>query len=259
MLFSSPLATVPAPAAASTAPAWVKDRLAYFADPRFTFDPEPHEYRLGDRLMTSCTTWLKDYKQPFDAAGIARSLSLRRGCTDQEILAEWEHAGWVGTKMHEYIEDHYNGRDNSLPKHPDVALRCEKFLAFKAARLLNYEPVGQEIRLFHEPSGLCGTLDFLTWHPGVEQLYIFDWKSSKKIGTDQDSQYRKMYGPFADLWDHELNVYSLQISLYRLMLEAQFIPTAGGAIVWLPGGETMPKIIPAIDFRDRLRDLLLLK
>lgn len=251
MLFSSP------PVAAA-APAWIKERLAYFVDPRFTFDPAPHEYRLGDRLLTSCTTWLKQYKDSFDAVRISESLSLQRGGSAEEIRAEWEHAGWVGTKMHEYIEDHYNGRDMGLPAHPEVALRCKKFQAFRAARLLNYEPVGQEIRLFHEESGLCGTLDFLAWHPGVEQLYVLDWKSSKKIGTNQDSQYRKMYGPFADLWDHEHNVYSLQISLYRLMLEAQFIPTAGGAIVWLPGGDTPAQVIPAIDYRPRLRQLLVM-
>lgn len=258
MLFSS-LAHTPLLIPATSAPAWIKERLAFFNNPAFSFDPEPHEYKLGERMLTSCTSWLKQYKEPFDALSIAQSLSSRRGCSAEEILAEWERAGWVGTKMHEFIEDYYNNAPHTLSEDAEVELRCAKFLAFKAARLQAYEPVGQEIRMFHEPSGLCGTLDFLAWHPGVEQLYILDWKSSKKVGTDQDSQYRKMYGPFADLWDHEHNVYSLQISLYRLMLEAQFIPTAGGAIVWLPGGDTAPQLIPAIDYRSRLRDLLKLE
>ena len=257
MLFSSP-AAAPAPAPANTAPAWIAERLAYFADPRFTFDAGPHEYRLGERVLTSCTSWLKDYKEPFDAARIARSLALRRGCSDQEILAEWERAGWVGTWTHEFIEHYYNGRPGYTERDDaEVQLRYGKFLQLHAARLHAFEPVGQEVRVFHEALGVCGTLDYLGWHKAKQELWVLDWKTSKKIGTDQDSQYRRMFGPFADLWDHEHNVYSLQISLYRLMLEAQFIPTAGGAIVWLPGGDTPAKIIPVTDYRDRLRELLL--
>lgn len=244
------------PSRSDRIPAWIAERLRHFQTPDFTFDLEPHEYRLGDRVLTSCTSWLKKFKEPFDAVSIAESLSQRRGCSPAEILAEWERAGWVGTKMHEFIEDHYNGITHQLGYDPEVDLRCAKFLDFKAGRLQSYEPVGQEVRVFHEASGICGTLDLLAWHPGVEQLYVIDWKSSRKIGNDQDNQYRKMYGPFADLWDHEHNVYSLQISLYRLMLEAQFIPTAGGAIGWLPGGDTPAKLIPAIDFRERLRAML---
>ena len=86
---------------------------------------------------------------------------------------------------------------------------------------------------------MCGTLDYLGWHKEKQELWVLDYKTSKKIGTDQDSTWRRMLGPFVDLWDNELNVYSLQISLYRLMLEAQFIPTAGGAICWLPSGNTI--------------------
>ena len=260
MLFSSPLAAAPAPAAASTAPAWIKDRLAYFADPRFSFDPEPHEYRLGERVLTSCTSWVKQYKEPFDGPAIAASLSLRRGCPAAEVLAKWERAGWVGTMTHEFIEHYYN-HDTQLTgeEDPEVRLRCQKFLALHFARLHKFEPVAQELRVFHEGLGVCGTLDYLGWHKEKQELWVLDHKTSKKIGTDQDSTWRRMFGPFADLWDHELNVYSLQISLYRLMLEARFIPTAGGAIVWLPGGDAPAQIIPAIDYRERLRTLLLLK
>ena len=254
MLFLSP-PVAPAP----TAPAWIKDRLAYFADPRFTFDPAPHEYRLGDQLLTSCTSWVKQYKEPFEAARIARSLSLRRGCSDQEILAEWERAGWVGTVTHEHIENFYNHKASiGSDEDPEVWRRYSKFLSLHQDRLHAFAPVAQELRVFHEELGICGTLDYLAWHKEKQELWVLDWKTSKKIGSDQDSQYRRMFGPFADLWDHELNVYSLQISLYRLMLEARFIPTAGGAIVWLPGGDTPAQVIPAIDYRERLRELLLM-
>ena len=250
MLFSSP------PVAPAT-PAWIKERLAYFADPRFTFDPEPHEYRLGDRLMTSCTSWLKDYTEPFVAAERAPGSARKAGCTVEEILAKWEHNRWVGTRTHEHLEDYYNDASSiSRSEDPEVWLRYRKFRVLHEERLHAFEPVGQEVRLFHEQLGLCGTLDYLAWHKQKQEAWVLDWKCTGEIGNDQTSQYRRMKGPFEDLYDHKHNVYSLQISLYRLMLEAQFIPTAGGAICWLPGGSTPAQVIPAIDFRERLRTLL---
>lgn len=258
MLFGS-LAPAPpvAPIPATATPAWITERLAYFADPRFTFDPAPHEYRLNDRLLTSCTSWLKDYTEPFVAAERAPGSARKAGCTVEEILAQWEHNRWVGTMTHEHIENYYNGRPSCTERDDaEVQLRYGKFLQLDYERLHAFAPIGQEVRLFHEGLGLCGTLDYLAWHKQKQEAWVLDWKATKELGNDQTSQYRRMRGPFADLWDHKHNVYSLQISLYRLMLEAQFIPTAGGAICWLPGGDVPAQVIPAIDYRQRLRALL---
>lgn len=66
----------------------VRERLKIFQDPRFRFDPEPHEYWLGDRLLKSATTWLKQYKEPFYSAEIAPKVAARTGQTTEEVLAE---------------------------------------------------------------------------------------------------------------------------------------------------------------------------
>ncbi|GAC1603558.1 MAG: hypothetical protein NVS3B25_32340 [Hymenobacter sp.] len=260
MLFGA-LAPAPTPTPvvepAPAVPAWIGERLAYFQTPDFVFDPEPHTYTLRGRELQSATSWLKQYTEPFIPEERAPVSAARAGCSVDEILAKWEHNRWVGTRTHEHIENFYNGFPSiGTEIDPEVQLRYGKFLALHHKRLHAFTPIGQEIRVFHEAAGICGTLDYLAWHKEKQEPWCLDWKATKDLGNDQTDNYRRMRGPFADLWDHKLNVYSLQISLYRLMLEAQFIPTAGGAICWLPGGDTPAQVIPALDYRQRLRALL---
>lgn len=137
----------------------------------------------------------------------------------------------------------------------EVSLRCLKFLEIANSRLQCFEPIGQEIRMFHEASGLCGTLDFLAYHKERKEYWVVDWKSNKVIRTDNDRCYGNMLGEFSDLKDNEHNVYSLQISLYRLFLKSVGITTAGGIIVHLPTNTTPPAIYKTIDHTHRISTL----
>lgn len=231
-----------------------------FADPRFRFEAAPHEYYLGERQLTSFSTWIKAYKEAFDREDQAPRTAAKRGISIAQVLAEWDRSQWVGTQTHAFIEQHYQhpqaDGQSFTPTDPEVLRRCEKFLTLRAGHLRDFQPVAQELRLFHEPSGLCGTLDFLGWHVPTQQLYVLDWKTNGKIGTDRDPVWRTLRGPFADLGDHAHNVYSLQISFYRLLLAAAGIPTAGGALVHLPPGNQSATVYQAVDYQGRLRELL---
>lgn len=236
----------------------ITERLQVFANPLFRFDPGPHEYWLGERQLTNWSAWIKDYKDAFDREGQAPRTAAKRGISVEAVLAEWDFSEWLGSQVHAYIEQRYTwGADAELvPTNQEVALRCAKFDQLRAGRLRDFQPVAQELPIYHEPTGLCGTLDFLGWHASTQQLYVLDWKTNKAIGTDQGPIWRMLKGPFADLADHEHNVYSLQISLYRILLEEAGILTAGGAIVHLPAGSAPGSIYQAIDYRSRLRGVI---
>ena len=237
-------------------PQHIIDRLHVFADPRFRFDEDAHVYWLGERQLTNWSTWIKDYKQAFDREAQAPRTAERRGISVEAVLAEWDRSEWVGTMTHAYIEAAYQGPDAEPYDDLEVRNRCAKFERLRAGRLHDFVPVAQELRIFHEPTGLCGTLDFLGWHTPTQQLYVLDWKTNKAINTDRDPIWRMLSGPFNDLGDHEHNVYSLQISLYRILLEEAGITTAGGAIVHLPPGPGAPHVYQAIDYRTRLRSVI---
>lgn len=254
----------------------LNEKLLFFLDPRFSFEPEEHRYFFGKRELTGASAWLERFKDPFNRQEQAKASAARYGGTAASYLALWDRAADIGTKTHCFIERYYDFRRGLLSSAPDllfgdgeVSLRCLKFLELAGKRLANYEPVAQELRLFYTPptwaeepeegeeEGFCGTLDMLARHTPSGKLYLFDWKTSKKIDRQADKIWGYLKNDFSDLAKHEHNVYSLQISFYRVLLEAAGIETAGGAIGWLPTGQRPAELIPAIDYRARIRPLLL--
>lgn len=236
---------------------YLRDKLRVFQDPSFTFDPVPHKYILGGAELTSATTWLKQFCAPFEREKIAAERSAATGRPAQEFLDEWDRAAWVGTKTHEFIEHFWQGTATAEMAlcDPEVSVRCDKFLRLYRERLHTITPLAQELRVFHKPTGLCGTIDFLG--QGEDgRLCIGDWKTSKKIDTDSERIWRYMLYPFERMADNEHNKYSLQISLYRVLLEEAGIDTPGGGFIgWLPAGNTTPQVIKARDFRVAVRSI----
>jgi hypothetical protein len=103
---------------------------------------------------------------------------------------------------------------------------------------------------------LAGTLDAL--FKLNEGRYVGDWKTNKKFTTDSDKEGRKqkLLYPFDDMWDNSLNGYSIQLSLYRLMLQEESgYETQGGFLVWI-GPNEEPEMHKIVDLRNQLYDFL---
>lgn len=262
--------------------------LSYFDDPNFVFDPGAHSYSYLNpetgkpvQIFESASKFLGQFKKPFDAQTISRFVAKSRKTTQEAILAEWDKSRVdglnLGSIVHDWIEEHYKGNNPPLPSLPDnpfaefgisdeyydtgdsveakAAFRIEKFLKVYEDRLHIFKPVDQELRMFHRKWGIAGTLDILFELNG--ELYVGDWKTNKKFTTDddkKDGRRQKMLAPFDDLWDNSLNGYSMQVSLYRLMLEEAGIETKGGFIVWIGPNET--KMYKTLDLRSRLKEFL---
>jgi hypothetical protein len=247
-------------------------KLEYFRDPNFVFNEEAHTYHYMNpetgrsvQKFMSVTQFLSQFKKPFDSemiAAIVAKSRTRKGepTTKAQVLLEWKEisdtALILGTNVHKWIEDHYNGDSPNLPDHPIELDRVNKFLELHKEKLHKFTSVHQEFRVFSRKWGLAGTLDILFFLNNL--FYIGDWKTNKKFTTDADPEGRKqkMNYPFEDLWDNSLNAYSIQLSLYRLILkeEADF-DTHGGFLVWI-GPKEKPELHKIVDLRDRLRTFL---
>lgn len=247
-------------------------KLEYFRDPNFVFNEEAHTYNYMNpetgssvQKFMSVTQFLSQFKKPFDSemiAGVVAKSRTRKGdpTTKAQVLLEWKEISDValtlGTNVHKWIEDYYNGDNPELPINERELERVTAFLALYQAKLNKFTPVFQEFRVFSRKWGIAGTLDILFSLNGL--FYIGDWKTNKKFTTDAHAEGRKqkMKYPFQDLWDNSLNGYSIQISLYRLILkeEADF-DTHGGFLVWIgPNGK--PELHKIVDVRDRLKTFL---
>ena len=211
-------------------------------------------------MFQSVTGFLGQFKKPFDSDMIAARVANSRGTAKKIVLAEWKEISDIalklGTNVHKWIEDYYNGLNPEMPTDERELDRVHKFLSIYDERLHKFTPVHQEFRVFSRKWGLAGTLDAL--FKLNEGRYVGDWKTNKKFTTDDDTEGRKqkLLYPFNDMWDNSLNGYSIQLSLYRLMLQEESgYETQGGFLVWI-GPNEKPMMYKIVDLRDRLYDFL---
>jgi hypothetical protein len=216
---------------------------AHPRDARIAFREEDHTYAIdGDRTnWTSCTTFIGTFYEHFDPdAVITKMMSSRNwpkskyyGKTAEEIKAGWnangEEASTAGTRMHLDIE-HYNNAEPVGNLAGDEYEPCESkewsyFLDYdknhRQAR--GFEPFRTEWLVFKEDIKLAGSIDMVYKKPDGT-LAIYDWKRAKSM--DFENKWQKMYPPLDHLPDTNYWHYSLQLNIYRRILQELY-----GAVV----------------------------
>ena len=232
----------------------VLEKLKYFDDEKFVFDAEKHLYKLGKKNMIGCTTYLSRFIKEFDSDYWSKKKADEEGITQEEMLKRWDdkrdRSCELGTDVHEHIEKFYKNSEFLVSKDGEVNERLTKFKAIYDTRLIKLESIACEIRVFSKKWGLAGTIDKLFLYENA--LIVGDWKTNAKIKTDKDFCFGKLLAPFDNLKDNEINKYSLQISLYMLMLEEAGIICDYGFICHIPKDKEA-KIYRLKDFRSELR------
>jgi ATP-dependent exoDNAse (exonuclease V) beta subunit len=227
----------------------IKEEIKKFERDDFSFNEEFHAYSLKGRKMKSVTTYLKNFSEPFDADYWSRKKALQRLDDNKEevtkesldnmqsvIQKEWkdkaDYACDMGTEVHLYLEEYFGGMDITPFKHNESKIRVDKFKNIYDSKLHVMESVAQELRIFSETMGLAGTIDALFMRNG--QLEIWDYKTNGSIKTDKDYCFNKLKPPFQNEWENELNKYSIQLNLYKLMLAEHGIKANTCGIIYLP-------------------------
>lgn len=241
-------------------------KLDIFKDPEFIFNESAHTYHFSGVKYDSVTTFLKRFKTPFDREYWAKRKADERGVDISVIKGEWQEkadvANVLGTTVHKWIEDYWTGMNPEMPEEIEVRNRVEKFLNLKEERFTNLVPLESELKVFSKKWRLAGTVDqpFLMWDQKKEKLLflIGDWKTNKEFKDDKHpkGRYKKLLHPFSELYENSHNEYSIQISLYRLIIEEETgMETHGGFLCHL-GPQDKPKLYPVKDLRERLKIFL---
>ena len=137
---------------------------------------------------------------------VAKDLPM--SVTVDEVRAEWNHKAARGTSVHYYLEKGFF--DSFPPKRIDFLDTYVEKLKTK------FIPVQMEIVLAHFLLEYCGTLDFLCMDV-QGRFYIRDFKTDKNFTIK--NPWQKMIEPFQD-WDNcKLNVYTIQLNLYKYAIE----------------------------------------
>jgi PD-(D/E)XK nuclease superfamily len=214
---------------------------AHPRDARISFEEETHTYTIdGSREgWTSCTGFIHTYFAPFEPDVVIEKMmkSLKwkpggesyekyNGMSAEEIKKKWNDDGGesssLGTRMHLDIE-HYNnaepvGNLAGDSYDPNLGTEWNYFLAYERKHRLKhgFEPFRTEWLVFKEDIKLAGSIDMVYKKPDGT-LAIYDWKRAKDIKFD--NQYQKGLTPLEHLPDTNYWHYSLQLNIYRRILE----------------------------------------
>jgi ATP-dependent exoDNAse (exonuclease V) beta subunit len=233
---------------------------------QITFDPKNHSYTypLDGRVipLTSVSSVCKTLEEPFDRDAVSLRISAREGRAVPDILAEWEAKGKasreLGSQVHEYIRIVLTGQ--APPQDPITAINSilPEIRAFdgfwREARI--YMGVREiEWVIGDIDYGLAGTIDALIYHKETRMFHLLDWKTGK---FSSYNNFGKLRQPFADLDAGEMQKYSLQLGLYRLILErnADLPAPVGDSYLVHLNGYGHHQVYKALDLGDRLEKWL---
>lgn len=230
-------------------------------DDRIQFEEETHTYTIdGARKgWTSCTGFLHNFFGHFDAdAVIAKMMKSPKwyeskyfGMTATAIKKQWNDKGKAaseaGTRMHLDIEHFYNAMPHALVHEsvrtaaaretcawsmedgmagmtvdkwtPAEGTEWEYFLDYQRRHGSTFIPWRTEWLVFDEEHKVAGSIDMVYMKPDGT-LAIYDWKRTEGLKTE--NKFQSGFGPVNHLPDTNYWHYSLQLNVYRYILQKYY-------------------------------------
>ena len=244
----------------------ILDKLKCFDDPEFKFNPKYHKYTYLGEQFISVTTYIQQFHKPFDGEYWSKikakqeSEKTGREVSQEDIQNKWQalndYANDIGSETHQWIEDYYNQLWREIPTNVDLLHRISKFNKIFAKHLHKLSPIKFEVRVFSKKWKIAGMIDSLFFYKG--KIFILDWKTNKDFTDDnhRKGKYEKLLYPFDDFYKNHLNEYSIQLSLYSLILEEWGFEVGGAYLVHIGPGDEEAKIYTVVDMRENLRTAL---
>lgn len=228
------------------------------------FNERWHTYKIGQQKLTSVTSLLKQFEAEKDWDLIAERYAAKNGETGDYWRDAWKQEGRVasekGSEFHLYAEwamanKEYEFDMEKIIKTTEECDKVSHFEPHKAMKKLKMMwdvfwlqaqgkliPVRSEFITGDAELGVGGMVDQLFWNVKEQELQIWDWKTSKKIAKSND--YNKLIGPLSHLDECEWNKYSLQIAIYKHIIEKNLGLTIGKCYIgWFNENNDTYKII----------------
>lgn len=255
------------------------------------FYEDGHRYYLhGQQIMQTASGISERFiREPFDPVEKSVAYAAKHGGTPEHWQREWRcnsfRSTTLGTKTHEFGESYayykngmperildrirvqYNEEDNFLaPIHPkeEAAAKFINELPRSMHLVLNEAKVHSGLNPDPEKNLkelICGTFDMLYYYDGDGDkskagYIILDYKTNKEMTKEFSHRFgRVLLPPFQYLYEEPVGEYTLQLSLYSLLLEDIGIKVLDRILVWLKDDATY-EFIHLEDVADRLREVL---
>ena len=189
-----------------------------------SLNKETHVYSLKDKphvLFKSVTTFIGSFFDEFNPPKVAEKL-IRTNIkymhyTPEQLMREWTEAADYGTLVHEEIENYINFK---TPMKEKKSVNGAEWLE-KYCINSDFE-IYSEVMVYSEELGLAGTIDLLLFDKNSSKYSIMDWKTSKRISMRAYKNKKGTHHLTSHIDDCNFNHYSLQLSLYKYILETYY-------------------------------------
>ena len=207
---------------------------------------EPHKYYIDDKQLISVTTIIHKYENEFNEDYWAEYKANQFNLTPDEIKRAWKFINKKGTikgsLIHDYAENLALNKEFEYPKHKIIKefgfdpIINEYNLTKKHVDKFNLDsknkliPIKTECVIYDEESLISGMFDILYYNVKADEFQIWDNKTNKKLSLNSND---KLLNELSDLDDCDLEIYSLQLGLYKYIIEKNTnIKLGDSYIVW---------------------------
>ncbi|MFW5847405.1 MAG: hypothetical protein ACOCVF_00600 [bacterium] len=193
-----------------------------------------HKYYLNGKECISVTTLIHKYVTEFDELYWSEAKAEEFNLTPKEVLRAWkflnEKGTFKGSLIHEYGENLFKhkffpypsdrvinmfGFDPIKKEYDKTKKHVDKFYNDVKDKLI---PVHLEGVYYDEEALIAGMADILFYNVRKKQYQIWDYKTNKDFTFGNDFGHTLKY-PLNHLADCDIEIYSLQLALYKLLIE----------------------------------------
>lgn len=198
------------------------------------FDEPSHVYTVkgSSKGITSITTFLHAFFPHFDADAVIKNMMRSKkwpeskwfGMSAAAIKEAWNangrEASEAGTAMHLGIEMVMNGAEAEVADSIKASIEWRYFWNYWREDQATWEPWRTEWEVWDEDLKLAGSVDMIYRNKHDGTFAVYDWKRSKEI--KMENSFQTGFGPVAHFPDCNYWHYTLQLNLYRWLLEKHY-------------------------------------
>ena len=220
---------------------------------------EPHKYLLNGKELLSVTTLIHQYQEDFDEKYWGEYKADEFGMDYDDVITAWKFLNKKGTMKGSIIHDYAENRLlNKIFKYPKEEIlkefgfdpiwdeylitknHVDDFVNDSKGKLI---PIKTEMVMYDEESLIGGMCDVLFYNVKAKEFQIWDHKTNKELTLKSENNH-KLKGALYFLDDCDLEIYSLQLELYKYIIEKNTNLKLGKSyIVWYSHNNESYKII----------------
>lgn len=235
------------------------------------FYDEPHKYFINDTELVSVTTLIHKYQNDFDVDYWSEYKASQFNVTQDEIKRAWRFINKKGTLkgslIHSYAENLFQNKIFEYPQ--DLIYNTFGFDPIKTEYDITKKyvdnfykdtfnkliPIKTEIVLCDKEFNIGGMIDILFYNRKMNEFQIWDYKTNKDF--KYENKKNNLLFDLSDLEDCDLEIYSLQLSLYKYIIEKNTSIKLGDSyLVWMSHNNDNYKIIKTIDRMEYINKIL---